>query len=230
MHIDYLILGGYQTNCYVLRNPSTSLRVKDNFMPSGDEAQAAMRQAQGCLIIDPGLEAEELLEFLDEQKLNPVAVVLTHGHIDHIAGVTLLRDRYPEIKVYIHNLDAEMLTEPINNLSSMTGMTFVTEPEDVSLKEGDIIDQAGVKLLVLHTPGHTPGGISLYSKQDGVVFVGDTLFADSIGRTDFPGGSMSQLLNSVREKLFSLPEETKVYPGHGPATTIAREKKNNPFF
>ena len=209
MQIDYLILGGYQTNCYVLRN---------------DES------AQDCLIIDPGLEAEELLEFLDERKLNPVAVVLTHGHIDHIAGVAVLRDRYPKIKVYIHNLDAEMLTEPVNNLSSMTGSAFVTESEDVSLQEGDVIDQAGVKLLVFHTPGHTPGGISLYSKQDGVVFVGDTLFADSIGRTDFPGGSMSQLLNSVREKLFTLPDETKVYPGHGPATTIAREKEYNPFF
>jgi len=230
MKIDNLILGGYQTNCYVLRNPSTSLRVKDNFMPSGDEAQAAMRQAQGCLIIDPGLEAKKLLEFLDEQTLNPIAVVLTHGHIDHIAGVALLRDRYPEIKIYIHNLDAEMLIEPINNLSSMTGSSFVTEPEDVSLQEGDVVEQAGVKLLVLHTPGHTPGGISLYSKRDGIVFVGDTLFADSIGRTDFPGGSMSQLLNSVREKLFTLPEETKVYPGHGPATTIAREKEYNPFF
>jgi glyoxylase-like metal-dependent hydrolase (beta-lactamase superfamily II) len=209
MKIDYLILGGYQTNCYVLRK---------------DES------AKECLIIDPGLEAEELIEFLDEQKLNPVAVVLTHGHIDHIAGLTVLRSRFPEIKVYIHNLDAEMLIEPNINLSAMSGSAFVTKAEDVSLKERDEIDLAGVKLLVLHTPGHTPGGISLYSKEDGVVFVGDTLFADSIGRTDFPASSMSQLLNSVREKLFTLPEETKVYPGHGPATTIAAEKAHNPFF
>jgi hydroxyacylglutathione hydrolase len=230
MKIDYLILGEYQTNCYVLRNPSTSLRVKDNFMPSGDETRAKTRQAQDCLVIDPGLEADELIEFLDEQKLNPVAVILTHGHIDHIAGVAVLRNQFPEIKVYIHNLDAEMLTEPNINLSAMSGFAFVTEPEDVSLKDQDVIDLAGVKLLVLHTPGHTPGGISLYSKQEGVVFVGDTLFADSIGRTDFPGGSMSQLLNGVRQKLFTLPEETKVYPGHGPATTIAAEKAHNPFF
>ena len=209
MKIDCLILGGYQTNCYILRENDI---IRD------------------CLIIDPGLEAGELLEFLDEQKLNPLAVVLTHGHIDHIAGVSLIRDRFPEIKVYIHKLDAGMLTQPANNLSAMTGAGFTTEPEDVSLKEGDIIDLAGVKLLVLHTPGHTPGGISLYSKQDGLVFVGDTLFADSIGRTDFPGGSMSQLLAGVREKLFILPEETKVYPGHGPATTIAAEKAHNPFF
>ena len=209
MKIEYLILGEYQTNCYVLRNDDS---------------------AKDCLIIDPGLEAGELLEFLDEQKLNPVAVVLTHGHIDHIAGVATLRNRFPEIKVYIHKLDAEMLTEPVNNLSAMTGAGFTTAPEDVSLKEQDVIDLAGVNLLVLHTPGHTPGGISLYSKQDGVVFVGDTLFADSIGRTDFPGGSMSQLLKSVREKLFTLPEETQVYPGHGPATAIAEEKAHNPFF
>jgi hydroxyacylglutathione hydrolase len=216
MKIDSLILGGYQTNCYVLRKESLGLRKND--------------AAQDCLIIDPGLEAGELLEFLDGQKLNPLAVVLTHGHIDHIAGVTALRNRFPETRLYIHKLDAEMLTEPMINLSTMTGGAFTTEPEDVSLQEGDVIDLAGIKLLVLHTPGHTPGGISLYSKQDGVVFVGDTLFADSIGRTDFPGGSMSQLLASVREKLFTLPEETKVYPGHGPATTIAAEKEHNPFF
>jgi len=209
MKIDYLILGGYQTNCYVLR--------KDD-------------SAKDCLIIDPGLEAEELIEFLDKEKLNPVAVILTHGHIDHIAGVTGLRSRFPKIKVYIHNHDAEMLTNQNINLSAMSGIAFVTEAEDVSLKERDVIDLAGVKLVVLHTPGHTPGGISLYSKQAGVVFVGDTLFADSIGRTDFPGGSMSQLLNSVREKLFTLPEQTEVYPGHGPATTIAAEKAHNPFF
>jgi len=209
MHIDYLILGEYQTNCYVLRNNNA---------------------AKDCLVIDPGLKAGELLEFLDEQKLNPIAVLLTHGHIDHIAGVADLRSRFPEIKVYIHNLDAKMLTEPNINLSAMTGSAFVTEAEDVSLKEPDRIDLAGVKLLVLHTPGHTPGGISLYSKEDGIALVGDTLFADSIGRTDFPGGSMSQLLDSVREKLFTLPEETQVYPGHGPATTIATEKAHNPFF
>ena len=209
MKIDYLILGGYQTNCYVLRNNNS---------------------AKDCLIIDPGLEAAELIEFLDEQKLNPVAVILTHGHIDHIAGLAELRNRFPEIKVYIHNLDAEMLTDPNINLSAMSGMAFVTDSQDVSLKNRDVIDLAGMNLRVLHTPGHTPGGISLYSKEAGVVFVGDTLFADSIGRTDFPGGSMSQLLASVREKLFTLPSETEVYPGHGPATTIAAEKAHNPFF
>ena len=209
MKIDRLILGAYETNCYVLR--------------SGEAAK-------DCLLVDAGLGADKLIKFLQEHKLNPVAVVLTHGHIDHIAGVAALRAEFLDIKVHIHKLDAEMLTEPNINLSAMAGAAFITEPEDVSLKERDVIDLAGVKLLVLHTPGHTPGGISLYSKEDGVAFVGDTLFADSIGRTDFPGGSMSQLLTSVREKLFTLPEETKVYPGHGPETTIAAEKAHNPFF
>jgi len=130
MKIDYLILGDYQTNCYVLRKESLGLREND--------------AAKDCLVIDPGLEAGELLEFLDEQKLNPIAVVLTHGHIDHIAGVAALRNRFPEIKVYIHNLDAGMLTEPNTNLSAMTGSAFVTEAEDVSLQEGEIIDLAGV--------------------------------------------------------------------------------------
>jgi glyoxylase-like metal-dependent hydrolase (beta-lactamase superfamily II) len=209
MKIDHLILGAYETNCYVLRDSDA---------------------AKDCLVIDPGLDAEPLIDLLKEQNLNTVAVALTHGHIDHIAGVAALREQFPDIRVYIHRLDAEMLTEPYTNLSVMSGIAFSTEPEDVSLEEQDVIEQAGVKLTVLHTPGHTPGGICLYSRDDGVAFVGDTLFADSIGRTDFPGGSMSQLLNSVRQKLFTLPDETKVYPGHGPATTIAREKAHNPFF
>ena len=216
MKIDRLILGGYETNCYVLRKESLGLRQSD--------------AAAECLVVDPGLEAEELIEFLTEQKLKPVAVVLTHGHIDHIAGVALLRERFGDAKVYIHKLDAGMLAQPQTNLSAMTGFAFSTAPADVSLDEQDLIELAGVKLLVLHTPGHTPGGISLYSQEYGVVFVGDTLFADSIGRTDFPGGSTSQLLNGVREKLFTLPDDTKVYPGHGPPTTIAREKAHNPFF
>ena len=209
MKIDRLVLGEYETNCYVLRNSDA---------------------AEDCLVVDAGLNASELIDFLKEHKLNPVALILTHGHIDHIAGVAMLREQFPQIKVYIHKLDSRMLTEPQTNLSAMSGAAFSTEPEDSSLEEHSVIEQAGIKLLVLHTPGHTPGGISLYSKDDGIAFVGDTLFAGSIGRTDFPNGSMSQLLNSVKDKLFNLPDGTKVYPGHGPITTVANEKAHNPFF
>jgi len=208
MKIDSLILGAYETNSYVLRGSET---------------------AADCLVIDTGLDVGGLIDFLQEQELNPVAIVLTHGHADHIGGVAALRSRFGDMKVHIHKLDAEMLTEPQANLSAMTGAPFTTDPEDFSLQEQSVIDLAGIELLVLHTPGHTPGGICLYSKENGVAFVGDTLFAESVGRTDFPGGSTSQLISSIREKLFTLPDETKVYPGHGPATTIGHEKAHNPF-
>ncbi len=208
MKIDCFALGAYETNCYILRHSE---------------------EATDCLIIDAGFDIEPLVNFLDEQKLNPVALVLTHGHIDHIAGLNLLRDRFPDMKVYIHKFDAEMLEEPASNLSAMTGTAFVTAPADVTLTDGDVIELADMKLQVLHTPGHTPGGISLYLKEQGVVFSGDALFADSVGRTDFPGGSMTQLVSSIKDKLLTLPGETKVYPGHGPATTIAQEKSYNQF-
>ena len=209
MTIDRLILGDYETNCYVLRSSET---------------------ATDCLVVDPGLGAGPLIDFLKDRKLNPVAVVLTHGHIDHIAGLAAVRQKYPGAQLYVHKLDANMLTEPYANLSAMHGMPFTTEPEDVALEEPDIIELAGIRLRVLHTPGHTPGGICLYAADDDVAFVGDTLFAGSIGRTDFPGGSMEQLLRSVKEKLFTLHGQTKAYPGHGPPTTIAQEEAHNPFF
>jgi glyoxylase-like metal-dependent hydrolase (beta-lactamase superfamily II) len=202
------MLGEYQTNCYILR--------------SGDGAD-------DCLIVDAGLGAEELIAFLGKRAIRPVAAVLTHGHIDHIAGIALLRQNYPDIEVLIHELDAEMLTEPAANLSSMMGCPFATEPAQVLLEDGSLIERAEIKLQVLHVPGHSPGGICLYSSEDAVVFTDDALFAESIGRTDFPGGSMPELLDGIRQKLWALPDETVVYPGHGPSSTIAREKSSNPF-
>jgi len=208
MKLDRLILGAFETNCYVLRKSTT---VTD------------------CLIIDPGLQAEQLVGFLDGHKLNPVAAVLTHGHADHIAGVGLLRKNFPQIKVYVHKHDAKMLIEPAHNLSAFAGRLIKAGPADMLVQDGDTIEQAGIRLQVLHTPGHTQGGICLYCEDEGIVFTDDTLFAESIGRTDFPGGSMAQLLNSIAEKLLTLPEKTQVYPGHGPETTIAREKAHNTF-
>jgi len=208
MKIDRLILGAYETNCYVLRNSDAS---KD------------------CLVIDPGLRAEELIAFLGEHTLNPTAIALTHGHADHIAGVTLLRTSFPRVKVYIHKLDADMLTQPERNLSVLAGERIRSDPADMLVEEQSVVEQADVRLEVLHTPGHTPGGICLYARDEGVVFTNDTLFAESIGRADFPGGNMSELLQSIRQKLLALPDHTKVYPGHGPITTIAQEKAHNPF-
>lgn len=208
MKVDTFILGAYGTNCYVLR-----------------ESEAA----KDCLIVDAGLEPGRLIDFFRREKLNPVAIVLTHGHIDHIAGVDALRTEFPDIKVYVHKLDAGMLTEAHSNLSAMMGAAFSTEPADLFIEDKSVIGSAGIKLEVLHTPGHTPGGVCLYSKYEGVVFTDDALFADSVGRTDFPGGSMAQLVKSIKKKLFTLPDDTIVYPGHGPTTTIGREKTHNQF-
>jgi len=208
MKIDRLIVGAFETNCYVVRR---------------DEA------APECLIIDTGLDDNDLVEFLEAHQLVPVAVVLTHGHVDHIVGLAALRQRHPGLKVFIHQLDAPLLTDPEANLSGLAGLTFATAPADVLVREGDVIEEAGVRLQVLHTPGHTLGGICLYAEADHLVFVGDTLFADSVGRTDFPGGDMDQLIESIRTKLFTLPDQTAVYPGHGMRTTIGREKRANPF-
>ncbi len=210
MKIDCLVLGAYENNCYILRSSET---------------------ANDCVIVDTGLEAGELIAFLGEHKLNPAAVVLTHGHVDHIAGVGVLRKNYPKIKVYIHKLDAEMLRETASNVSARIGQlpsTLDIIGTDFLIEEASIIKQAGIKLQVLHTPGHTPGGICLYSKGEGIVFTDDTLFANGVGRTDL-GGNMEQLIKSIKEEIFILPDETAVYPGHGPVTTIAQEKKSNPF-
>jgi glyoxylase-like metal-dependent hydrolase (beta-lactamase superfamily II) len=208
MKVDRLVLGEFETNCYIARSSE---------------------QATECVIIDAGLDVRALPAFLDRHKLAPAAVILTHGHIDHIAGVNALRARFASLAVYIHKLDAELLTDSVGNLSFMTGCDFSTEGADCLVDEPDVIDQAGIKLRVIHTPGHTPGGICLYSEQHGVVFVGDTLFADSVGRTDFPGGNMRQLIEGIKQKLLILPDDTVVYPGHGPETIIGREKANNPF-
>jgi len=160
--------------------------------------------------------------------------VNTHGHVDHIAGNTAVKARWPQIRLAIHADDAAKLTSPIRNLSLLMGMNVKSPPADVLLKEGDRIELGSgqTPLEVLATPGHTPGGISLVWRPDegpAAVFTGDALFCEGIGRTDFPGASERTLMKSIREKLLVLPDDTAVYPGHGPPTTIGRERCGNPF-
>jgi len=208
MKVDRLVLGEFENNCYIVRSSN---------------------EASDCLIIDTGLDVLPLLKFLERGKLTPAAVILTHGHNDPIAGVDTLRKKFPSIQVYIHKLDAEMLSDAAANLSIMAGSSLTASKADYIIDEGDTINKAGIQLRVIHTPGHTPGGICLYSEKDDIIFVGDTLFAGSIGRTDFPNGNMQQLIKGIKLKLFTLPEDTIAYPGHGPETTIGREKTDNPF-
>jgi hydroxyacylglutathione hydrolase len=208
MKIDSFILGDFQTNCYCLRT---------------SDAEAA------CLLIDAGLGARSLVDFLKQNKLKPVTLILTHGHIDHIAGVDLLRQNFPDIKIAIHADDVNMLSSPVKNLSIATGQIFKTEPADIIMRDEGPAEFPPFTFDILHTPGHTPGGICLYSAENKQAFVGDTLFAGSIGRTDFSGASFEKLMNSIRTKLLTLPDDTAIYTGHGPITTIAREKQSNPF-
>lgn len=208
MKVDTIVLGDFQTNSYVVR---------------------ATEETVDCVIVDTGLSAQVLIDFLVENSLNPTAVIFTHGHADHIAGLNLLREKRPEIKVAIHTDDAEMLTDPMKNLSIMTGNSFTSQPAEIVIREDETIEFAGITFETFHTPGHTPGGICLYCRSEGVVFAGDTLFADSIGRTDFPGGNYAQLIESIKSKLLLLPDETKVYTGHGPDTTIGYEKQHNQY-
>jgi glyoxylase-like metal-dependent hydrolase (beta-lactamase superfamily II) len=183
-----------------------------------------------ALIIDPGLDFQMIIDQLTEQKLAPVAILNTHGHADHIAGNEALKKRFPDIPLAIGLRDAEMLSSPDLNLSALFGLPFVSPPADRLLREGEVIEYGGIPLEVVDLPGHTPGHIVLiYRGSPALIFGGDVLFREGIGRYDFPGSDGRALVDGIRKKLFKLPSEAIVYPGHGPDTTIGHEKEFNPF-
>ena len=164
---------------------------------------------------------------MDESGAKPVAILLTHGHLDHATDAKPLADHYG-IKIYIHEADKATLDDPQLNVSYMMGQSK-TFYADVFLKDKQELDIAGFHIVVLHTPGHTPGGCCYYFPYEDVIFTGDSLFCGSIGRTDFKGGSMSDLVRTVKEKIMTLPEHTEVYPGHNDTTTIENERMYNPY-
>lgn len=178
------------------------------------------------LVIDPGFEPERILAQVKSLALEIKYIVNTHGHADHIGGNEALRSSLGA-PLAISKEDAWMLTEPKGNLSVYLGAAVVSPAPDLLLSEGDSLEFGERSLTVLAVPGHTPGGIALYGH--GLVFSGDSLFAGSIGRSDFPGGDQDQLVRAIADKLLSLPAATKVLPGHGPESTIAQEQQSNPW-
>jgi glyoxylase-like metal-dependent hydrolase (beta-lactamase superfamily II) len=183
-----------------------------------------------CLVIDPGLEPELILDFLREQGLTPAAVLNTHGHADHIAGNEALKRAFPDAPLVIGANETRLLLDPQANLSAPFGLAIVSPAADRTVAEGDTFEAAGMKLEVLDIPGHSPGHVVfVYRGTPPRVFGGDVLFRGSIGRTDFPGSDGEQLFDGIRRKLYTLPPDTVVYPGHGPVTTVGHERETNPF-
>jgi hydroxyacylglutathione hydrolase len=184
-----------------------------------------------CLVVDPGFEPEQIIEHLRQHELTPAAILLTHGHVDHIAGNWALRNEWPELPILIGRNDAPMLADPVSNTGGLGGVDVISPPADRLLAEGDRVEDAGFVLDVFDIPGHSPGHIIylLRTESPKLVFGGDVLFRDSVGRCDLPGGDMALLVAGIRTKLFSLPDDTIVYPGHGGTTTVGRERRSNPF-
>jgi len=192
---------------------------------------ASLAGGRECVVVDPGLQPELILEAIHRKQLVPTAILITHGHCDHIAGIPALKQAWPDCPVVIGRGDAPMLTDPRLNLSAQFGLPYRCDAADVLLDDLATYAAAGLEFEVRTIPGHS-GGHVVFVVRDvtpPVVFGGDVLFSGSVGRTDFPGGSFATLARGIREKLYSLPDDTIVYPGHGPATTVGEEKRTNPF-
>lgn len=207
LRIATLTLGPFATNCYVV----------------SEEGSAA------CFIVDASFGGEAIVRAVRDEKLEPRALVLTHAHVDHIAGAHVVKRAFPAIPIWIHGEETAWLTDPELNLSATGGLPTTAPVHDRVLAEGDLLDLPGGPWRVFHTPGHSPGSITLYSEVHAVAFVGDALFAGSIGRTDFPGCSFEQLERSIRTKIYTLAPKTRCLPGHGPATSVERERASNPY-
>jgi glyoxylase-like metal-dependent hydrolase (beta-lactamase superfamily II) len=184
-----------------------------------------------CIVFDPGLDSQAIIDKLAEFKLEPAAILNTHGHADHIAGNGAMKKAWPRAPLVIGTNDASKLTSPIENLSRSYGIDLISPVADTLVLDGYVYSAAGIDLEVFETPGHSIGHVVFVWKSGSpwVVFGGDVLFQGSIGRTDFPDGSFEQLAAAIRNKLYLLPDDTIVLPGHGPTTTIGFEKQHNPF-
>lgn len=205
LKVEQLVLGPVSTNCYFALNQET----------------------KELLIIDPADQPELIFQKVAQMEGTPVAILLTHGHFDHISAAEAVRDRY-DIPVYACPLETEMLWEPSVNMTQYYGRP-VSMKADKMPSDLEVFEAAGFKVQMIFTPGHTKGSCCYYFKDEDVLFSGDTLFHGSVGRTDFPGGSSAQIVESLHRLVDALPEDTVVYPGHDTSTTIGYEKRYNPF-
>lgn len=204
--INTVVVGAYQVNCYLVWDEDTNEGV----------------------IIDPGDQADLIVEGIDNSGFTPKGILLTHGHFDHTAAVEELRKKY-NLPLYAGAGEETLLTDPAFNGSTMFGSPVCLAKPEFLLEDESPLKIGSLGFRVLATPGHSPGGVCFLHESEGVLFCGDTLFAQSIGRTDLPGGSMPVLMKSIEEKIMSLPDNIVCYPGHGPATTVGAERTSNPF-
>ncbi len=212
LKVERFILGDWQTNCYVLSVGEVCWLVDAGFGPEAMLAHVAEAGGPGS---PGGLKVEK--------------VVLTHAHVDHIAGLWAVRAAWPGVEIVVHEAEREFLVDTSLNLSSFLAEPVVGPDADAVVRHGEVLDLNGVALEVRHVPGHSPGGIALVAHETQQAIVGDTLFAGSIGRHDFPTSDGALLMRSIREQLLTLPEAFEIWPGHGPGTTVAREASTNPF-
>lgn len=203
--IKMMVLGPVETNCYFVINKDT----------------------KEIVIIDPADRAQIIIEWISSEGLTPLAILLTHGHFDHIMAVDGLRKEY-DIPMYASREELKILEDPQLNAASMMG-SYISLKADEYFTDGDVLELAGIRFKVISTPGHTIGSVCFYIEEEKMLISGDTLFEASVGRSDFPTGSSRQLIDSIKTRLFVLPDDTDVFPGHGGTTSIGYEKMHNPF-
>jgi hydroxyacylglutathione hydrolase len=200
--------------------------------PFAENSYVLWRDGESAaVVIDPGFEPEVILEFLADAGLTLAAIVNTHGHVDHIAGNRAMKEAFPAAPIVIGQGDADMLVDPELNMSAAFGIPVTSPPRDRAVGDGEELTLAGIPMTCWELPGHSPGHVVYFIRETAppMLLGGDVLFRGSVGRTEFPGGSFEQLADGVRRKLWVLPPETVVYPGHGPVTTIGHEMRTNQF-